>query len=188
MSLTSSQDYSSIGVTNHPYLVTSSIGVTNHPVYYSMSPSPAWPLQGLLSMSIKHGPFNCPLARPSSGDPPTPPPNTYARKGDNKLLPICTYHGINTRYMKGYTARLDPQWVQTPPAAKRTSNQTPLPPQMYKSTKEKRNIPPQSSCTGVLQVGQGRKRVSMTSRGTTLTQARKSLVATNPTSYLSFNY
>ena len=52
--------------------------------------------------------FNCPIARPSSGNPPTPPSNTYARKRDNKLLPICTYHGINTRYMKGYTARLGP--------------------------------------------------------------------------------
>ena len=106
LSLTSSQDY----------LIPSSIGVTNHPVYYVIpspigvvtNPTPASPLLGTLSLSIKHRQFNCPLARPSSGEPPTPPPKPYARKRGNKLLPICTYHGINTRYMKGYTARLSP--------------------------------------------------------------------------------
>ena len=104
-----------IGVTNHP---TPHYGVTKHPARLA-------PLLGTPSLSIKHKLFNCQLVKPYSGGPPNQPPTSYGRERVTSCSQICTYHGINTRYVKGYTARLSPQSARTPPAVARRGNAPP---------------------------------------------------------------
>ena len=94
----SSQD--KLRVTTHP------VGVTKHPAW-SNNNLHLGPLLGPPSQSIKHRLFNCLLTRALSGGPPQPP-IPYGRERVTTCSQICTYHGIKTRYMKGYTARLMP--------------------------------------------------------------------------------